>query len=392
MLSYKKTGWALAASIVFPGLLLAQKEIALSNPSFEDIPNHSTTPQGWYNCGFPAESPPDVQPGAFYVSHPPSHGRTYLGLVVRDNETYEAVGQRLTAPLEANQCYEFALDLCRSETYLSLSRTTGQAANYAQPVVLHIWGGHGYCDKRELLDKTDAITTTQWRTYTFTLRPRRGSYTYLMLEAFYKTPTLLPYNGNVLLDNATTLRQVACETPTTVKNSTPSPPTPSSTKATAQPPTPSRSRPTTPDSSGSPAVEPSPAAAAPSKDLPTRDTLKQGATFQVSNLYFDADKYDIKPACLPALEAIYHFLIQNPDIILEVGGHTNELPSYEASLTLSTLRAKAVAEWLVNKGIPAERIQYKGYGKTKPIDTRMTDEAHRRNQRVEFKILSMREN
>ena len=60
--------------------------IILDNPSFEDAPAHYRTPKGWDNCGFEGESPPDVQPsGEFGVEKKAAHGRTCLGLVVRDN-------------------------------------------------------------------------------------------------------------------------------------------------------------------------------------------------------------------------------------------------------------------------------------------------------------------
>lgn len=381
---------------MFPCLLFAQKEIRLNNPSFEDTPAHSQTPQGWFNCGHLAESPPDVQPGAFNVTRPPSHGRTYLGLVVRDNETNEAVGQRLSAPLEANRCYEFTLDLCRSEIYFSLSRTTAQPANYSDSVVLRIWGGNGYCQKSELLCKTETITHVQWRPYHFQLRPKYGNYHYLTLEAFYKTPTLFPYNGNILLDNASPIRQIPCDTAIIVVQAPSSQPHATATqtktvqtaKGLGQPPAQPQGRSSPPDTNASTPATPS----APIEEVPpSRNMLRKGATFQLSNLYFDANKCAIKDDCLPALEAVYRFLRENPDVIVEVGGHTNELPSHYDALTLSTHRAKAVADWLIRKGIPKERVLYKGYGKTQPIDTSLTDEAHRRNQRVEFKIIYMRQ-
>ncbi|MBK8505662.1 MAG: hypothetical protein IPL46_27780 [Saprospiraceae bacterium] len=54
------------------------------NPSFEDIARASLPPKGWIDCGFPNESPPDVQPsGAWEVYRPAYHGYTYLGMVTR---------------------------------------------------------------------------------------------------------------------------------------------------------------------------------------------------------------------------------------------------------------------------------------------------------------------
>ncbi len=369
---------------------MAQKEIPLANSSFEDVAMCCKAPQGWYNCGAPEETPPDIQPGFFEVTKPPSHGTTYLGLVVRDNETTEAIGQRLVRPLEKDECYEFSVDLCRSEIYVSMSRTTGEKVNYATPAVLRVWGGSAYCDKGELLYETNVITTTRWLTYTFRLHPKRGNHTHLTLEAFYKTPTLFPYNGNILLDNATPIRQVECNLPPMVQSPPPPPPPVASVgkkDGNVAVKTPSAPVPSAAPSPHSIANSPS-----PSVEVISRSTLRRGSTFQLRNLYFDTDKYVIKEECVPALEAVYRFLVENPDIVIEVGGHTNNRPSDDFAYTLSTDRAKAVAEWLIGKGIPKERVQYKGYGKTQPIDTNSTPEGRKRNQRVEFKILSMREN
>ncbi len=380
--------------LLLPGMLLAQKEIPLSNLSFEDAPGCCRAPRGWYNCGAPEETPPDVQPGQFEVTKAPNHGSTYVGLVVRDNETTEAIGQRLASPLEINECYEFSVDLCRSEVYLSLSRTTGEKVNYATPVVLRVWGGNSYCDKSELLYETNVITTTRWLTYTFRLHPKRSNHTHITLEAFYKTPTLFPYNGNILLDNATPIHQIECNMPLMVESPPPPPPpfgkkgsdTAVVVKPTQRTPpvrTPAQPAPSPPSTTTTTPVV---------VETISRSNLKRGSTFQLRNLYFDADKYTIKEECIPSLEAVYRFMIENPDVVIEVGGHTNNRPSDDFAMTLSTDRAKAVAEWLISKGVPKERVQYKGYGKTQPIDINTTPEGRKRNQRVEFKILSMREN
>jgi outer membrane protein OmpA-like peptidoglycan-associated protein len=86
---------------------------------------------------------------------------------------------------------------------------------------------------------------------------------------------------------------------------------------------------------------------------------------------------------------VYDFLMENSDVVLEIGGHTNNRPTEEFAQTLSTSRAKSVADWLISKGIPSDRVQYKGYGKKYPIETNATLEGRRKNQRVEIKILSM---
>jgi outer membrane protein OmpA-like peptidoglycan-associated protein len=106
-------------------------------------------------------------------------------------------------------------------------------------------------------------------------------------------------------------------------------------------------------------------------------------------LYFDADSSTIQSASNAVLEEIYDFLSSNQNVIIEIGGHTNSLPEDEYCDRLSTARAKNVAEYLYNKGIPESQISYKGYGKRQPIASNATVDGRKKNQRVEIKITSM---
>ena len=176
--------------------------IILDNPSFEDAPAHSRTPKGWDNCGFEGESPPDVQPsGEFGVEKKAAHGRTCLGLVVRDNDTWECAGQALKQPLLADTCYQLAFKACRSETYISLSRATNQRANYNTPAVIRIWGGYEDKEKDgfEMLAETAPVANTDWQEYRVAFTPT-AAYDYLYLEAYFDQGRPIPYNGNVLVD------------------------------------------------------------------------------------------------------------------------------------------------------------------------------------------------
>lgn len=191
------------------------------NPSFEDIARASLPPKGWIDCGFPNESPPDVQPsGAWEVYRPAYHGYTYLGMVTRENDTWEAVGQRLNFPLLKDHCYSFSIFLCSSSEYWSAvapdSITNREflpedlpKKNFDQAIKLRIWGGDGYCDKKDLLAESSTITNTNWQKYSWKIEPKRDI-THIVMEAFYKTPTLFPYNGNILVDHASNFTMIAC--------------------------------------------------------------------------------------------------------------------------------------------------------------------------------------
>lgn len=362
--------------------------IPLVNGSFEDTPRGgevgSAPPAGWYDCGMAGQSAPDIQPGFFNVIKPASHGSTYIGLVVREDETWEAVGQRLSRPIEANKCYEFTIDLCRAEEYLSpTSANKSVEKTFGSAATIRVWGGNGFCDRAELLYTSPYIVNTRWLRYTIPLKPKKGAYNFIMIEAYYKTPVLFPYNGNVLLDNASAIKQVPCDQkkkdePIAQVNKPKTPPTqPAKPPVTKAPPP--------------PPVSSAPVKVDGPKTIANVDAtkLKKGDVLQIQNLYFDADKYDIKNECIAPLNDVLSFLQKNPKISVEIGGHTNNRPADDFANRLSATRAQSVANWLISKGISASRIQYKGYGKTQPIAPNTTEEGRKKNQRVEIKILSV---
>lgn len=116
-----------------------------------------------------------------------------------------------------------------------------------------------------------------------------------------------------------------------------------------------------------------------------------------SEVFFDAGQAVLKPEGrgeLDKLGAIIADLGREmpPDIpwILRVDGHTDNRPirsaQFPSNWHLSTARAVAVVEYLVSKGIPADRIAATGFGEFQPLDVANNDEAWRRNRRIEFKI------
>lgn len=379
----------LSVLFCFISILSAQQTvIELNNPSFEDFPRHSLEPRGWVDCGFEGESAPDVHPvypkGAWQVKKPANHGRTYLGMVVRDNDTWESISQRLSKPLIRGNCYYFSIDLSYSNVYISQSQRTKQMANYTTPVVFRIWAGSDYCHKRELLAESDPVEHQEWRTYQFKLHPRQN-HNYIAFEAFYKTPILFPYNGNILVDHASKLTQIPCDEelafiedlPEEEEIVTPSPIKDKKEVKKKEPesmPEVKKVNPEKPERI--------------LKDL-DRDKLVKGQTIKIENLYFEADTSNVKADSYLVLDEIHAFLEENSDVTVEIGGHTNGLPNHDYCNKLSTARARAVAKYLVEKGIEPQRIKTKGYGKRAPIASNRTKEGQRKNQRVEIKILSM---
>ncbi len=369
---------------------IAIDTIALMNPSFEDMPRCCHAPRGWYDCGFPGETAPDIQPsGDFNVLKVPQEGDTYLGMVVRDNDTWEMVAQRLIQPLEGEKCYEFSLHLSRSELYVSMSKATEKEVNYTTPAKIRIWGGSSYCNKQELLDETPLIINTNWKQYNFRFEPRK-THTHIMIEVFYKTPTLFPYNGNVLLDKASPIVEVLCdkELPLAFEEEKPK----KEIHINQLP-----AKPVVPKKNDSPNVEPPPSVEEVVKIDPKkekiiadldRSKIKEGQTIRIDQLFFEADSTIFSEVSIPVLDEVYDFLASNRDVVVEIGGHTNNIPAHEYCDKLSRVRAKSVADYLSSKGIERNRLQYKGYGKRNPTASNKTAYGRKRNQRVEIKILS----
>lgn len=453
----------LACCFLIPlqGFSQQQEFIVLSNASFEQNPRageeNGPAPKGWYDCGMPGETPPDIHPGPiipfFGVRKKAHHGSSYLGLVVRSNETYEGIGQRLRQPLEAGKTYTIVLHLAQSPTYLSpAKRGSDELTNYNQPIKVRLWGGNGYCKKGELLAESKLINHADWRKYTFTFTPKK-KHTYFRLDAFWKTPVLVPYRGNVLVDNISPIyieaqdEPLADESPEVVEapkvkilspayhtifrsedntttvtakianirtkrkisffvNDQPSSFTfdvgqgmlkaniPLSIgnntiriKASNESGT-SQDEVTavySPKENTTPVPPPTPEVYVHNPELANKVVV--GQKIKISNLNFAANSYEIKPEAYSALDEFATYLRSHPSVKVEVGGHTNNRCREEICNELSKNRAKAVVDYLVSRGVPSEKLTYKGYGSSEPIANNKYLAGREKNQRVEIKIL-----
>lgn len=107
----------------------------------------------------------------------------------------------------------------------------------------------------------------------------------------------------------------------------------------------------------------------------------------LNNLFFDTGKAEIRPESNPELDRMVLTFNENPGLVLEIGGHTDNVGSDASNIKLSQDRADSVREYFIGKGIEPDRIQSKGYGESKPKATNDTEEGKQINRRVEFKIL-----
>lgn len=115
--------------------------------------------------------------------------------------------------------------------------------------------------------------------------------------------------------------------------------------------------------------------------------LQVGAVAQVNNIYFVADASFLQIPSYPELDKVVLFLARNKTLKVEIGGHTNGLCDDAYCQKLSTSRAKTCVDYLISKGIAANRLSYKGYGKTQLL--KPDAPGNSLNQRVEIKILSV---
>lgn len=121
--------------------------------------------------------------------------------------------------------------------------------------------------------------------------------------------------------------------------------------------------------------------------------IEIGQAFRLNNVFFDFDKYDLRPESFTELNRVVMFLNEYPNIEIEMGAHTDSKGADEYNITLSHNRAKSVMEYILSKGIATSRITFKGYGETKPVannanaDGSDNPEGRQLNRRVEFIIM-----
>ncbi|WP_421764102.1 OmpA family protein [Ekhidna sp.] len=108
----------------------------------------------------------------------------------------------------------------------------------------------------------------------------------------------------------------------------------------------------------------------------------------LDNIYYDLDKYNIRPDAALVLDSLVQIMSDNPEIYIELGSHTDDRAADNYNLRLSLQRAQSAVSYIIDKGIESKRITAKGYGETQLIiKNAQTEEEHQRNRRTEFKVL-----
>jgi len=341
--------------LLFAGVVLygQQGMIVLRNASFEDQPSHSKTPKEWIDCGFEGESEPDIQPsGEFGVTTLPFEGDTYLGMVVRDNETWERVSQRLNSPMVAGKCYSFSIYLAKSPQYLSKSRLKNQLANYIQGVRLRIYGGSSPCSYQELLAQSPVINDPYWTKFEFILKPIQ-SHSFIFFEAFYEKSKMESYNGNILLDGASALIPIVCDdTISTIIKTSLNESFAESKESTAS-------------------------------LLSETPKFRKGKLIPLKDIKFAAGRSDLTNTGFIRLDRLIELLTLYPTLIVEINVHLNYRYDKSVAEDLSVRRAASIEQYLLENLVKKNRFKVKGWGNSQPSNPNLLNDD---DERIEIKV------
>ena len=133
------------------------------------------------------------------------------------------------------------------------------------------------------------------------------------------------------------------------------------------------------------------APAAPAQAYVAPDPAPAPPELVLEGVNFDFDKFTLRPADLPAIDRDAATLDKQSDVNIEVAGHTDNWGSDEYNMNLSLRRAEAVRNYLISKGIAADRLSAKAYGESRPVADNATDEGRFKNRRVELMSLKRAE-
>lgn len=111
---------------------------------------------------------------------------------------------------------------------------------------------------------------------------------------------------------------------------------------------------------------------------------KPNEVYVLDHVNFNFDRFDLQPKAKQSLKDVFDYLKKNPNLKVSISGHTDDLGSDEYNDVLSRERASSVAKYLMGLGLDKNRITSKGYGDKVPLDSAQTDQARRKNRRVEF--------
>ncbi|MBI2729500.1 MAG: OmpA family protein [Sphingobacteriales bacterium] len=124
------------------------------------------------------------------------------------------------------------------------------------------------------------------------------------------------------------------------------------------------------------------------KDIPLQP-IELNASIVLKNIFFDTKKFDLKPESMIELDKVVQLMKDNPNIKILIGGHTDNVGKAQDNLTLSNARAKSAINYLLYKGVRIERLQWKGFGSSKPVADNKTETGKAQNRRTELTVVGL---
>jgi outer membrane protein OmpA-like peptidoglycan-associated protein len=124
------------------------------------------------------------------------------------------------------------------------------------------------------------------------------------------------------------------------------------------------------------------------KDIPLKP-IRLNSQMVLKNIFYQTGSYFLLQESKIELDKVYELLSLNPNLKIEIGGHTDNVGTEAYNIELSQKRAQSVVDFLVEKGIAPNRLFPKGYGETLPVESNSTEEGRSANRRTELKIVEI---
>ncbi len=116
------------------------------------------------------------------------------------------------------------------------------------------------------------------------------------------------------------------------------------------------------------------------------EKLEEGLVFSFNSIEFETGSAKIASSAYSTLDLLVEIFTDNPNLVVEIAGHTDNTGTEEANTRVSEKRAIAVGDYFISKGVKPEQFITKGYGSAKPTTTNDTEEGRAKNRRVEFTV------
>ncbi len=116
--------------------------------------------------------------------------------------------------------------------------------------------------------------------------------------------------------------------------------------------------------------------------------IEKGASIVLKNIFFESKKADLQNSSFIELDRVASIMTENPKLVIQISGHTDNVGKPSDNLLLSLNRAKAVVAYLLKKGITVNRLIGKGFGETMPIASNTSETGKAQNRRTELSVIS----